>query len=80
MSLIEKKESATKYCHVCGNEKSLGSFIYFNGKQQAHESTVCYLCNKTLRQVESYCSKILEGVFIPSYETPIVKYHIAPNV
>lgn len=71
MSLIEKKETTAKYCHVCECQKSLGSFIYFNEERIAYESNVCYLCNKQLRQLESYYSRILEGVFIPSYEKPI---------
>lgn len=75
-----EKKGATKICHVCECEKSFGSFIYFNNKRQAIESKICSQCNKELRQIDVYCNKILDGVFIPYIETPIVKYHIAPNV
>lgn len=79
MSLLEKK-GTTKICHVCECEKSFGSFIYFTGSPpRAIESTVCSNCNKQLRQIDVYCNKVLEGVFIPVYETPIVKYNIAPK-
>ena len=78
MSVLNKK-GATKVCHVCECEKSFGSFIYFNAQRMAVESNICYTCNKALRQIDVYCSKVLDGVFIPYIETPIVKYSIAPN-
>lgn len=76
MTLLEKK-TATKICHVCELERVFGSFIYFRGSPpQAVESNICSSCNRELRQIDSYCSKVLEGTYIPFYEKPVKKYSI----
>lgn len=73
-NVVKKKE--VKKCAICGYDKYLGSFIYFNKDFEAIESAHCSKCNTLLKTVEKYCERVLEGVKIPYYETPVTKYKI----
>ena len=71
----ETAHQHTKTCPVCFEEKSIFDFWYRNGKD-LEEAKICRSCFRDLRQLDKYLAKILDGVYIPVYETPVIKYPI----
>jgi hypothetical protein len=64
-----------KVCPICFEKKSIGYFLYYVGKTR-QESKICSKCFGGLRRLDAYYAKILDGVYIPHYETPVKKYKI----
>ena len=72
-------EPIIKVCPCCEQWRKYYDFWYFVGKKK-QESKICAMCYKELRQLDKYLARVLDGVKIPTYETPITKYPIESNV
>lgn len=72
-------EPIVKICPCCERPRHYYDFWYFVGKHKK-ESKICVNCFKELRQLDKYLARVLDGVKIPVYETPITKYPIDQNV
>lgn len=66
---------AKEICPVCLKLRERTAFFYYIDKHYDKQKE-CVFCFNSLRKLDNWLAKVLEGVRIPYYETPIIKYKI----